>query len=196
MSKASVLSLVDNLSANQAEHPAVERFYLEVVQTFAREPWIVAVTVLATQAGTSQYVLPDSLVKILAIFYDDRVLDRLDQVTAESMPHGQYWRDAIGIPLAYVVEDETAKTFRLYPKPAASSKDFTFLVGAPLGADYPEYACALIATEVRDDLPDWLDLPLALLVCEREFSRESTHRDDAFAQTCRAIANVLLGMVR
>ncbi len=54
----------------------------------------------------------------------------------------------------------------------------------------------MIATETRDGYPEWLNLPLALLVLAREFARESDHRDPAFSTACAQLGKVALAMVR
>jgi len=49
--------------------------------------------------------------------------------------------------------------------------------------------------ERRDDLPSWMDVPLALGVLAREYERESDHRDAVFAAACRQMSSTLLALV-
>jgi hypothetical protein len=44
-------------------------------------------------------------------------------------------------------------------------------------------------------VPALLELPLALLILDREFSRESDHRDVTFAQAAAELAAVFLAFV-
>jgi hypothetical protein len=94
-----------------------------------------------------------------------------------------------------VVEDEAHRTFRLYPTPVTTSKSFIFLNGQPLGLDFPAYAVVVFHTETRQDLPAWLELPVALEVAAREMERESNHRHLPFAATAHQLASVLFSMV-
>lgn len=193
MPKANVLTLVDVLSNGLADSVTSARFYDEAVIDLVRGGWIVNVALVAALAGEGLYELPVSGVSLLATFYDDREMSRVEQSELEWIT--PQWRDRRGIPVAYVTTDETDKEFRLFPQPDVSSKDFSFILGSPMGLDFPEYAAAVLFTEVRDDLPDWLDLPLTFVVLGREFARESAHRDFAFAATCEQVAKVLIGMV-
>ena len=54
--------------------------------------------------------------------YDDRWLDRMDHRALESF--NPSWRDEKGLPVAYSIEDEATKTFRLYPTPDRPSGNF------------------------------------------------------------------------
>ena len=61
--------------------------------------------------------------------------------------------------------------------------------------DYPSDGIGVIYTEARDDLPVWLELPVALLVVAREMARESAHRDPEFSQACALVGAMVLQFV-
>lgn len=194
MSKADVLALCQSLSTNQADAIAIEKYYDDVVTDLGRDEWLVAASLVATVAGTNQYTPPSNTVELLHVFYDNRVLYKETHRALEGI--NPQWRDERGtVPTSYVIEDETNEQFRVHPTPTVSSKDFSFVLGEPMGRDFPEYAVCAIHTETRDDLPAFLEMPVALLVLHREFSRESDHKDLKFADTCKVIADMLLRMV-
>ena len=68
------------------------------------------------------------------------------------------------------------------------------LHGAPFGLDYPVDTLAVLASQRRTDLPDWMDLPLALAVVAREYARSSPHMDKVFAGAARQLAALFLSM--
>lgn len=143
------------------------------------------------QTILNQYKIPDDVVVILEMFYDSSVLP---QSTINSLNAlNQEWRDIIGRPMAHVVEEETTKLFRLYPKPDLNSEDFIFLFGEPFGRDFPEYAVGIIHTEIRANNPDWLDYIIGLKVIAKEHQKNSDIVDPQFASLCDELADLLTG---
>ena len=193
MSKADVIALVTALANSQDDTTMTSDYYDRMVQKMARFPWLTQASLIATVAGTSQYTMTSTQAKLLAVFYDDYLLDRMSLRAIEAV--NPEWRDERGTPIAYVVEDEAAKTFRLYPTPQIASKDFIFIFGSPLGLDYPTYACAIIHTELRETLPAWLELPVAWAITGMEYGRESNHQDPQMAEACEQMSALLLSMV-
>ncbi len=127
------------------------------------------------------------------MFYDSSVIP---QSTINSLNAlNQEWRDLVGRPVAHIVEEETTKLFRLYPKPDISSKDFIFLFGEPLGRDFPEYSVGIVHTEIRDNNPDWLDYIIGLKVIAKEHQKNSDIVDPQFASLCDQLADLLAGAV-
>ena len=194
MSKASILSLVNTFSVGQADPITAEQYYDHIIDDTGRAPWFVTASLVTLTNGTSQYTLADDQIKILGVFYDDRLLDRVDKHTLESFDPNR--RDHRGLPIAYTVEDEAAKTYRLYPAPNRSSANFIFIYGSPLGLDYPPYSVLLLHTQMFPDLLPYLELPVMWEILAREYSHESNHRDDNFADFAQALADVLWMMVK
>lgn len=193
MAKADVIALATALANSQDDTTMTSDYYDRMVQKLARFPWLTQASLIATTAGTSQYTLTSTQGKLLAVFYDDRLLDRISLRAIEAV--NPEWRDERGDVEAYIVEDEAAKTFRLYRNPTVTSKNFIFLFGAPLSMDFPTYACAIIHTEIRETLPVWLELPVAWAILGMEYGRESNHQDMQMAEACEQMSALLLSMV-
>lgn len=193
MPRSDVITLCQDLCTNQADEAALTKFYDEVISDLGRAEWLVTAELLATTAGTNQYNPATTVVEILYVFYDDRLLYKENLRALEAI--NPQWRDERGAPRAYVIEDETNNQFRLYPTPVVDSKDFIFAFGSPLGLDFPEYAVVVVQTETREVLPEWLEFPIAFEILAREFARESDHVDHEFAKACKSIADILMRMV-
>ena len=194
MSHTSTIALVSALANGDADMITVEQYYGHLLDDLARYPWFVNASLVPLTAGTGEYTLEDSHVKLLGVFYDDVVLDLVNKRTLESL--SSVWRDHVGRPTAYTVDDEDAKTYRLYPVPDRPSNNFIFMWGSPLGMDYPAYSVLLLHTEIRTELPDWMDLPVAFEVLAREYGHESNHRDDELSDFCAQFAQVLWSMIQ
>jgi hypothetical protein len=199
MSEATILSLVTQFSNGSADPIALGLYYDRLTQDLARAPWFVVASVKAVTANTATFVLNSDAdvgpveVKIVGVFYDDRILELINHTALESVSAG--WRDHRGAPIAYTVEDEAAKTYRLYPAPNKPSGSFIFVYGSPLGLDFPPWAVLLLHTESRRAFPDWMDLPAAWSLMAREYGHESRHRDDTLADFSQFLADLLWSMV-
>jgi hypothetical protein len=180
MSKADTLALATLLAGPDVDQTLLDRFYQDVVWEFGQAELLVQPAYIGVTAGTGEFQLPARGVRLLTVFYEDEELGplRLTDVAALD-PH---WRDAQGHPLAYIVDDVTARGFRLYPIPDMSSK--------PGG----EGVVVVFYTEAPDDVLAWLELPIALTILAREYVRESDHRDPAFAAHCQGMATALLSL--
>ena len=193
MSKSGVLGFVSDFSYGLADPTPVAAYYDALMWDATR--WgipSVAVLVPAVK-DTATYTMPDVEGRIYAIFYDDILLSLSSIMDLQAV--NASWRDERGRPRAFLSQEEPEHEIRLYPAPDEDAQDFIFLFGAPFGHDFPARAVAALIADKRDDLPDWLDLPLALLVLAREYDRDSAHRDAAFAQTCRELGHALKSMV-
>ena len=193
MSKASILNLVTQFSNQDADSVAIDQYYDHVMEWIARFPYFVSATIISLTAEDGDYTLADNHVKVLGMIYDDAVLDRVEERTLQLL--NSSWRDEHGIPVAYTMDSEAAKTYRLYPKPGVTSGDLLFLYGSPLGLDYPQYALVLFHTEIRQDVLPWMDLQVLCEVLAREYGHESNHRDDSVADFFKQLGHVLWQMV-
>lgn len=194
MSKATVLNLVQQLSNGMADPTTSERLYREVVFDLGREEWLSNFTKVAIAVGGGSITMPSQVIKPVAMFYDDEQLGELTLKQAQYL--NESWRDESGVPHSYVFDGETRKNFRLFPYPLVASKPFVFIHGAPLGQDFPAYAVEVACMETRTDVLFQMELPVALLVLEKEFQRESDHRDDNFAQAAGDMGRIFLEMVK
>lgn len=194
MSKASILDLVATFALGDADAITAAQYYDRRVYEIGRAPWLVSASLVTLTAGTAQYTLADDQLKMLGVFYDDRWLDRVDKTMLESW--NASWRDEVGLPVAYTVEDEARKTYRLYPAPARPSGNFIFVYGSPLGLDYPPYAVLLLHTQAQSNLLEFMEMPVVWDVLDREYGHESNHRDDQFSDFAKQLATVLWEMIR
>ncbi len=191
MSRATVLQLVDDLSVDVAYSATADQFYDDIVHELAMQAVFTRATLRPITAGTGAVTLPDSGIELLYAVYDDRILAKTTRRQLEML--SSHWRDHRGTPVAYNEELENDQTLRLYPVPEIGSKAFSFVFGEPLGRDFPEYSVTLVHTE-NEELPEWMDLPMALEILAREFSRESDHRDLEAAEACRQLATLTMFM--
>ena len=193
MSRANVLALVTDLSYGLATPDTVAAYYHDLTWDATR--WgVPSVAVLVeTIKDDGTYALPDNEGKTYGVFYDDILLSlaSLNEMQAVNAN----WRDERGRPRALIVQDEPEHDVTVYPVPDVDAQDFIFLFGSPFGRDFPARAIAALIGDRRDDLPEWLNLPLALAVLSREYERDSAHRDAAFAQACRTIGDTLLALL-
>lgn len=188
-----MLTLASDLALGQGDPATADALYGEIVLSLRARQLLVSVTLLEHDAENPLYDAPEAALELLAVIYDDRQLSHMPTGAIESVQVN--WRDLRGSPLAFVTETEGDRRFRLYPVPDTASTPATFSTGIPFGTDYPGYILAVIATEARRDLPAWLELPVALELVGREFSRESAHRDTVFAGACAELASRLLDVV-
>lgn len=173
--KASILALANFLCANLGDTTEMDRLYYEVELELAHDARLWNPTVLVTTATETQFTF--SGLQLHGVFYDGRQLLEASQASLDAVSPA--WRDEIGTPVAYVRAFHDNHIFRLYPR----TSDVTRSV-------------QLICTLTTDtDVPSILELPMALFIIAREFSRESNHRDLPFAEMANAMANQILEMV-
>lgn len=193
MSKANVLQLVEDLAFDLESPSPVEAFYDDLMVDAVRWGITAQAVLIEAVADTATYELPDQAMRLYAVFYDDVLLSEMKLRGLEAV--NRQWRDEVGRPRAYTDEADPEEVFTIYPKPNENSEDFVFLFGSPFGRDFPFRAVGAIIGDRRDDLPDWLDMPLALMVLGREYERDSEHADPAFAKACTALGKQLLALV-
>lgn len=199
MSKASVLDLVQALSGERADRATCERFYDETLLELGQAPILVTATIVRTGPGLSSdpdasYELPENAITALQYYYDDTVLNPATELELRAW-NGD-WRGLKGQPLVYVAEDVGSRRFRLVPQPDMETAPYIFITGEPFDTAYPEYGVVVFHTDKRDNLPYWLELPVAHMVLAREFARDSDHQDLPFAARSAKLGVALLEMVR
>jgi len=194
VAKANVLALAQTIGGNFTDAVAIDKFYTEIVNAWAATPGFLTNATLVQVPAANRFTFAGSIIELRAVIWDQTELSKLTLREVESL--NPEWRNEKGAPRAYILEGETTKTVALYPAPAIPAQAFTGGGGEPLGADYPTYSVVLIHTEVRTDVLVYLELPLALLIVEREFIRESDHRDAAFATAAGDFGRALLQLVQ
>jgi hypothetical protein len=194
MSQADVQSLVSLLSNGQADPSLFPIFFNDAMNILGGADWHTIATPVKFTAGVNTVALSPGLLHLISVVYDDTVLSELTLRELEALTTG--WRNTSGNPVAYTTETETAKTIALFQTPAQTSPLIIPVHGLPIGEDYTPGNGFSIHSEYRADPLPILTLPIALIVLTREYSRESDHQDFAMAGACKALASVLLGMLR
>jgi hypothetical protein len=185
MPKAEILDLVDFLSRGLVTEGTASYYYDQIKRELAMADVVVHVNLLTNQAGPI-YTYPAEATKLIAVWYDNAQI-----LPAAKDDLVQEWRDDVGDPVAFIREDEDARTFRVYPAPDVAPAPLIPLFGAPLGKDYPVANMAIMSTVIIDDFPAWLDLAIAFDILSREFVRDSEYKDTAFAKSCKDFAGTL-----
>lgn len=188
-----ILATAQAFAGGIADPVTLDEDYADVLEALDPTELLVDIRLLEHQDDAA-FAVPNSAFRILGVWYDDRQLAATDMRQLESAT--PWWRDAVGVPRAFIVETEGDRLFRLYPAPDAPSDELSFPHGLPFGVDYPQNIVPVAYTETRDHLPDWMDLLVAFAMLSREFARESRHRDATFASAVRKLADRCLNMVR
>lgn len=193
--KTTVLALVADLSLGQADQTRAGEYYDNIITELGREEWFTQKTLIDSTPEVATYELPANALKLLYTFYDDRVLHPIKPWELDWFSPN--WRDRRGKPVSAVTMFEQDKQFRLYPVPVdPQDENFAFLLGDPFGNPGRTNSIAVLHTEIRTDVQEWLDLPLALLVLEREYQRESRHKDAVLAQSFGDLGRLFLEVLR
>ncbi len=202
-----MLQLVDDLSLNEADQTIADRYYEDLVFELGNQDWLTDVSVLQSVNGTGIYTPPASAIRPLAVFYDSLQLS--SAALKELELANQQWRDELGAPISFVIDEETGKSFSVYPKPdttgglvggigllGESVLGETTLGGeVELGAGFALNSISIIHTTKRTDVLAYLELPLAFAILALEFSRESDHQNLDFAVACKQLSDLLFLMV-
>ena len=193
MSKVTAKQLASDLSLSQIRGASLESGFEYTVEQMAQFELFTAASLVSIDHTSSTYTIPDDFGRLLQVFYDDEVISRETKDTI--LFYHPNWQDESGSPLSYVADSENTKTLRLYPQPQVSSEDFIWLLGRPFGTDFPAYSLGVIHTEIRDDTPDWMDLPIALQIMAKEYAQESRHHDLQLAQVAKQMSETLLRII-
>jgi hypothetical protein len=176
-SMADVQTIVNLLSNGQADTNLFALQYSDVVNTLGPTRWHTTTAPVDVTEGTPLISLPSTLLDLIAMIYDGRFLSLLELREVEVLNSG--WRNSVGTPISYIEQAEMAQTVELYPAPYTNS---------------PPTATA-VYVENRTNVLPILTLPVALLVLQREFARESDHSDYQFAALCGALGQLLLDLL-
>lgn len=190
MSQAETLALVQTLSNGQADAALCANFYADVVSTLG--DWHTTAVPISVTANSALITFDAGLLDLIQLIYDNEVISRLGLRELEGIRFG--WRNSPGRPIAYTLEAETTKTAELFPVPQWPSP----VPGPPPISPSqfsPGNVIAIYGQQVTDCL-EYLNLPVALKVLQREFSRESNHQSMDFANAAGMIADMLLQQLK
>lgn len=207
MPKADVLSLANDLSLAQVDQTILGDLYDDFMLELGRvEPWLTSVAMIQSLNGQATYTPQPEVIRILSAFYDELHLSNVGERELEET--AELWRDVDGHPIAFTVDAETGKVFRVYPKPDV---DGAALVGGfgqvtyaeaiyggsvPLGSAFSSGTISLLYSSKRLSFLPYMEFPIAFLLLQREFMLESAHRDEGFASACGALGTLFMEMIR
>lgn len=177
MAKADVLTLVTSLSLGQDNATETAIFYDEIIREMGFLDVLTSTETIPIVSGVSVYTVAADTIRSIEFHSGNYgFLTKTDGKGLGSI-FGAEWRNRVGSPIAVSMDEEDDDAFRLVPIPDATD------------------TLTIIRTDRRDDVPVWLELPLAFEILSREFSRESDHQDIDFSTATRAISNLLFIMV-
>lgn len=193
MSRASVIALAQALANDQADPTSLERYYDDAVTDLAQSTMWMVLEIVTGTPGVAIYDRPARVADLVTVFYDDTMLSLATHREMDAL--SPEWRTHVGRPTAYLYEDISYTQVQVYPIPTDTGTPVIPVHGAPFGLDYPVGSLAILATARMDDMPVWMDLPLALALLQREYSRPSPHMDPGFAEGCKALGLLCATMV-
>jgi hypothetical protein len=196
MTKLEVLQLVKDLTQQQADDVTIDGYFDQLLDDLGRTnaDLMTEMESIPLVADQYEYTLPDRAICEHAIFFADRELryTTVQQLEARSSS----WRDHVGKPWAYTKDEQTARTFRLYPIPAASSSTSTSFNDIPLGMYLPSDALVIVySSRDNTNIPSWLVLPIAYQIQAWEFARPSNHQSESLAALAQELSNLLFSML-
>lgn len=165
------------LSNGQGDTNLFSQFYSDVMNVLGPKRWHTTMTNLTVSEGSPLVALPSTLLDLITVLYNGRFLSLLELREVEVLNSG--WRNQMGEPTSYIEQAEQAQTIELYPSPRASSST---------------NATAIYVENRANSLPI-LTLPIALLILQREFVRESDHTDVEFGNLCGELGQLILEML-
>lgn len=193
MSRADVLALAQFYANDLADDSALDRFLDDVIFEQGRDAIMMGVSLVAVDAAGNPYDYPVGAIELFDVFYDGKVLSAERQETVEVL--SRTWQSAEGTPIAWVKENEEKAQFRLYPKPTATTGNFSFPNAEPFGVDLPDNAIVVLHSEYRENILPWMEDWIALEIAAREFMRESDHTDEILAKVLSETGQLLRQMV-
>ena len=192
MAKADVTTLAQFIAGGQADEALLSRYYDDLIDTLAQTTdTLIEMTLSPLVSGQSVYTPPDTITRLISVICGDRELDLASRKSMEATNSG--WRKHEGIPVTYIRESEDQKQIRLYPIPDMVGDAFIPWWSSPVGEDYPNENLVYVHTHSPTDVPNWMNLGLALLILVPEFLRDSPHQDADFADACQAVADLVTG---
>lgn len=176
MAKADVLALAQDIG-KFGDPISIEDYYDEIVRELGLLELLVDPVSIGITSELSVYQMPIPVIRTLELISERYgTLDRVDRVTLRAV-HGTGWTNLKGTPVSFTQELENDNAFRLVPIP-----------------DQAESLIGLVSA-VRDDVPYWLELPIALEIVFREYTRESQFQNVEFAQAAGQLAQLFFSLV-
>lgn len=205
MSSAAITTIVTGFAVVTVDNTAQQTFQDDVIVELARGvyPDVLAqvdAAFIATVAEQVQYTIPTATPNFqrtpINVFYDTLSLSLIRKT--EAWEYAEEWRDSPGHQVVgYLLDPEDRTVISLVPPPKQA--------GTAIGGNTPTSVTAwpdknITVISAKSDTAFGgatyadLQLPIALEVLAREFSRDSDHQDSMYAQVCRNLAQFFFGM--
>lgn len=183
MTKAEVLALVQDMARDQADDTTISAYHDEVIEELAKseDPPFVALGNFALTSGVSEYSWPSSAIRPLYMWYDGYQLSQSKEHRLSA--YDIEWRDSSGDPVAWRIDNETARTLRVMPTPDSDSTT----------------TCKILYSQERTTyLHDFIVPYIVFRILYKEFIRPSDHQDIDWAKLCQQVAQLfyILGVRR
>lgn len=177
MAKADILALVSQFCIGQPVDAEVTTFCNEIIRELGFVELLVGVEEQAIEGLEPRHVTEPNTIRTLE--FHTGSYGRLDVIDSQSLEACIWpqWRAGVSSPKAITYSHEDQPDFRLVPTPGSPD------------------TLKIIRTEFRDDVPVWLELPIAFEVMSREFGRESDHQDLAFAEATAKVALLMFQLL-
>lgn len=172
MSRALVLTLIDNLSLSDADATQAGVFYDMVVRELGFLDVLTDDDSISVTAGDPTYTANAGTIRILDIFSGR--YGSLEPATLASVQavRGQSWRDVVGTPEQFIMHSEDEKDWLLVPQPDAAD------------------TLSILRTETRTNVPVWLELGITGEVLYRLYQQESPYQDVDLAQVWKGLGKL------
>lgn len=178
MAKADIIGLVSQFCLGQTADPEATTYCNEVIRELGFVELLVGTETMPIIDEESVYETEPNTIRTLE--FHTGHYGRLDRIDAQSLEttFSAQWRAHATTPMAVTHTHEQQPEFRLVPEPTALD------------------TLTIIRTEFRDDVPVWLELPIAFETMSREFGRESDHQDLELAEATTRVAALLFQLLR
>lgn len=188
LTKAQLTTFASTICHAEHDTTTFSQFFNDVIDELAQlpNPPFAEAAFEAATSGTDEYSFETTMLRPLAIFFEDELLSEVSQAELEAYSKTQ--QTDTGDPVAYTLEAIDARKYRVYPIPTGSGD----VGSANWAASYPSDAFALIFTEDRStDIEDYYALPITFDCIAREFAYPSDHQDVEYAKLCASLAKLM-----
>lgn len=196
MTRAEILTLSQSLCFSKADADALAAYIDASLrdEALVDKPFSIKAEIVDLTSGTANYSFESDMIKVISMFYNGNLLSETDSRGLSA--YNQTWPGDSGDPVAFTQDEITAHTYTLYPNPDTTSDPLIPVHGEPFGEDFPDNSLTLIYADKRDsDICELYGLPIAFDILNREFSRPSTHTDNAIAEVFGEVSNLFQSLL-
>ena len=180
LTQDNIVDLANIIAGTTGSTTTMNIYYDEVMRNLGTRfnPPLFESTTFAISSGTASYAWPSTACSVLAI-YSSAGREILQANRTELDAYDDGWRASTSTDSYhfYCVEEDTQRSFRLYPIPSTASTG-TVIMGVASSADVPDYFSFYVACNIL----------------AREFAKPSDHQDKQFAAAAEDVAK-LFGML-